>query len=295
MIGAIQVESDFRHPAEEIRREIEDLLQRSGILFRAFGRGKSSGSISSKISNSPNKYTVGGKLIQDVIGIRVALYFSEDTAIVEKLLNNRYALEKDASTIDHLDSDQFAVTRHNLIFKVTPEIEERMRRMINIRPIDTTFEVQLRSILSEGWHEVDHDLRYKCKENWRGQADLDRALNGILATLETSEWSMKKIFDDLAYRHYKSKNWCAMLHNKFRLRANPELSESVLKILSDNNDLAKEILRIGRSEVILALSKSTPKIPVNLDNIFYIANYIGPKDAIALSSSPTILLEALNY
>ncbi|MBK7959276.1 MAG: hypothetical protein IPK03_14995 [Bacteroidetes bacterium] len=33
--------------------------------------------------------------------------------------------------------------------------------MVNNSLVDSTFEVQLRTILSEGWHEIDHDLRYK--------------------------------------------------------------------------------------------------------------------------------------
>lgn len=289
------MESDFRHPTEAIRREIDELLQKSGILFRTFGRGKSSSSINNKISNAPGKYSINGRLIQDAVGIRVALYFFEDTLIVEKLLSDQYKIEIDATTIDLLKSDQFKVSRHNLIFRTDLENKDLMQRAAMKRPIDSTFEVQLRSILSEGWHEVDHDLRYKCKDSWHGQSDLDRALNGILATLETSEWSMKKIFDDLAYRHYKLKNWPAMLHSKFRMRTKPELSSELMQELNRNNDLAKEILRVDRSKVISSISKATPKIPINLDNILLVANSVGPKDPGLIMLTPKIILEAINF
>lgn len=289
------MESDFRHATEAIRREIEELLQKSGILFRAFGRGKSTSSIKKKLDKNLHKYRLDGKLIQDAVGIRIALYFFEDTPIVEKLLKDRYDIEDNASTIDRLGLDQFNVSRHNLVFRPTAAIKEEMERSVMGRPIDTTFEVQLRSILSEGWHEVDHDLRYKCKDNWMAQPDLDRALNGILATLETSEWSMKKIFDDLAYRHYKLKNWPAMLHSKFRMRANPELSKGLTSELENNNLLAKEILRVSRSTVIYTISKATPKIPINLDNILLIANCVGPNDSALLEVTPKIILEAIGH
>lgn len=83
------------------------------------------------------------------------------------------------------NTDQFTVNRHNLVFKVPDVYSNEIGIAIRNRPIDTTFELQLRSILSEGWHEVDHDLRYKSKSNWINQGDLSRALNGIMATLET--------------------------------------------------------------------------------------------------------------
>jgi ppGpp synthetase/RelA/SpoT-type nucleotidyltranferase len=287
------MESNFRHPAEQIRRDVEALLQKSGILFRTFGRGKSHQSIIRKIENSPGKYSANGRLIQDAIGIRVALYFFEDTSIVENLLKSRYAIDKNASTVDRLKSDQFTVSRHNLVFHAPAEIAREMQLAILNLPIDLTFEVQLRSILSEGWHEVDHDLRYKCKENWNAQSDLDRALNGILATLETSEWSMKKIFDDLAYRHYKSGNWGAMLHSKFRMRTTPDLSNELKELLNQDINLAKEILRVDRAKIIQAFSNATPRVPVNLDNILLIANSIGPHNEIMLDKTPNIVLDAI--
>lgn len=289
------MESEFRHQSEIIRREIEETLLRSGILFRAFGRGKTIESIKKKIDGNPGKYSLQGRLIQDAIGIRVALYFFEDTAIVHQLLAQKYKIVKDATTVDQLNNDQFTVNRHNLVFKVSPEMEGDMSRLCAGKPIDFTFEVQLRSILSEGWHEVDHDLRYKCKAHWQSQTDLERALNGILATLETSEWSMKKIFDDLAYRNYKSQNWPAMLHNKFRMRTAPELSPSVIALLDAENNLAKSILRVDRAKVIMEISRATPRIPVSLDNILYVANLVGPKHSNLIAATPSLLIEALNH
>lgn len=289
------MDSEFRHLAEYVRRDVDETLQRSGILFRAFGRGKSIHSLNSKIDKNPGKYSVGGKLIQDAIGVRVALYFFEDTPIVEGILRTRYELDGSASIVDHHDSDQFTVTRHNLIFRVPLEYVSDMARVIGPRPIDRTFEVQIRSILSEGWHEVDHDLRYKCRSSWENQGDLDRALNGILATLETSEWSMKKIFDDLAYRHYKSGNWVGMLHNKFRMRASFELGEEFALVLKSDLLLAKEILRVSRQDVIGRISLATPKVPVTLDNILCIANCVGPKDLNLLDITSSVLKDAIGF
>jgi len=287
------MDSKFTHTAELIRREIEGILLRVGLLCRVFGRGKSNHSLESKLSKEPGKYSLGTKLIQDAIGIRVALYFSEDVSIVQELLASKFELLDADSTIDSPTTDQFTVSRHNLIFKIPSDYFNEMRRAVSTNPIDTTFELQIRSILSEGWHEVDHDLRYKSKSNWDGQDDLSRALNGIMATLETSEWSMRKIFDDLAYRHYKKGNWPAMLHCKVRMRAAPHLSDTLVKLMDQNEELANDIHRINRNKVIHWFAHTPFRIPVNLDNIVYVWNEIGPKNLLVHSAAPELILQAV--
>lgn len=263
----MQMGSEFKFIAEYIRKEIEEMLMRVGLLCRVFGRGKENLSLVAKINNEVGKYAIGGKLVQDAIGIRVALYFEEDIELVAQLIASKFTIDNASSTIDTPNTDQFTVNRHNLVFKVPDAYSNEMGVAIRNRPIDTTFELQLRSILSEGWHEVDHDLRYKSKSNWINQGDLSRALNGIMATLETSEWSMRKIFDDLAYRHYKQQNWPAMLHSKVRMRVKPDLSENLIELMNQDNDFAKNIFRIDRNKVIHVFGSIKPHLPISLDNI----------------------------
>lgn len=293
MEGPDLMESNFRHTAEDLRREIEGILQKVGILCRVFARGKEERSIKAKLSKSPDKYKVGGKLIQDVIGVRVALYFAEDVEIVAALLLSQFENDPTSSTIDFPATDQFTVTRHNLIFKVPERYRIQVIRGIGSLPIDLTFEVQLRSILSEGWHEVDHDLRYKSIENWDGQDDLSRALNGIMATLETADWSMRRIFDDLAYRHYRQKRWAAMLHNKVRMRTQPKLSDDLIGFFNKNEDFAKEMFRINRKKVIKRFHILKPSLPVTLDNVVYVWNHIGPRNTQVIEFTPSFIKDVL--
>jgi ppGpp synthetase/RelA/SpoT-type nucleotidyltranferase len=285
--------SNFKHTAESIRRDIESIVNKVGLLCRVFARGKDVRSLNEKMSREVGKYSKQGKLIQDAIGVRVVLYFEEDVDIVAKLLSSEFVMDVNASTVDTHANDQFKVTRHNLIFKLPDQYVYDMQRASNVMPIDTTFEVQLRSILSEGWHEVDHDLRYKSKSSWIGQDDLSRALNGILATIETADWSMRRIFDDLAYRHYKNRNWETMLHNKIRMRVAPKLSEEIVNLINTEINFAKDIYQINRTKVIHRIAKAKPCIPLSLDNIVYVWNYIGPKNTAALSITPQIILDSL--
>jgi ppGpp synthetase/RelA/SpoT-type nucleotidyltranferase len=260
--------------AENLRVKIENLLFNVGILCRVFGRGKSDISIRKKMEGNPGKYRVGGKLIQDAVGLRIAVYFPEDIEVVRQLLCEQFVYDKESSTIDLPSDSTFSVVRYNLIFRVGEDDVHPYRRLSNGQPIDTTFEVQIRTMLSEGWHEVEHDLRYKCKDHWEQQQDLSRTLNGLIATLETAEWSMTRVFDELAYRHYKNGAWAAMLHTKLRMRLPPTLSEPLLQVLDLTPDLGKRLLRIDRTRVMQSLFALETKIPVTIDNVVFLWNYI---------------------
>jgi len=263
-------DSGFKFLAEEFRKKVEGALQRAGLLCRVFSRGKTDESIEVKLSGG--EYSIGGKLLQDAVGIRVVLYFQEDITVVDEILKKNFEIDPNpnSSSIDVPVKDRFAVSRYNLIFKFPEEHCDEVRRVVKSRPIDATFEVQIRSVFSEGWHEVEHDLRYKCKEFWLDHDDLSRTLNGIMATLETSEWSMKSLFEDLAYRHYKNKKWIPMLMNRLRIRSVPDLSPELLEYF-DDADFAKGMFRIDRRFVILLFSEQRMVAPT-LNNAVYIWN-----------------------
>lgn len=147
--------------------------------------------------------------------------------------------------------------------------------------IDNTYEVQIRTILSEGWHEVEHDLRYKCKEEWNEFKEESRLLNGIYATLESSEWSMLTLFDRLSYSQYKNKVWNSMLRNKMRVRfADKGLSEELCKYLSNNNKTAKLLYRANRTKILKLVMEKGFAYPLTYDTVLHLINHIIVKDKI---------------
>lgn len=280
--------------ADNLRKEIEEELVTIGILCRVFGRGKSEASLHSKLKANPGKYSAGGKLIQDAIGIRVALYFPEDVQIVSQVLRSKYEYDDASSTIDMPVNTVFSVTRHNLIFRLPARYANDVVSIVKSQPIDSSFEVQIRTVLSEGWHEVEHDLRYKRKNDWLGADDLSRGLNGVLATLETAEWSMRKIFDDLAYKHYKAKKWDGLIHAVLRMRIAAPLSSSVSDFLEKNADAARSLLRLNRMQIFQSLSQLTPRIPLTADNIVFVWNRIHLKNSGLGSLTPKIISDTMD-
>lgn len=284
------LEQGYRRLAEALRREIEDDLTTVGILCRVFGRAKTTASLRKKIDSSPGKYSLNGRLIQDLVGLRVVVYFPEDVPIVEELLRARYSCDDGSCTIDKPIATVFSVTRHNLIFRIPDKFSRDIQPVGEI-PIDTTFEVQLRTILSEGWHEVEHDLRYKKPAHWSGHDDLNRGLNGVVATLETAEWSMRKIFDDLAARHFATGQWDAMLHSALRMRLTAPLTPNIVAILDENPSVANSFYRIKRMAVFRSLSRLAPRIPLTLGNVVYLWNFTNLRNPKISEITPQVLSE----
>lgn len=268
----IKIGSTEENILKDITSEISKKLDQAGIFNRVFARIKSRISIEKKLLQKEAEYKEKNKKMQDVFGIRVTLYFLDDEPIAVNIVKNLFNEVADAHSIDNQDKERFGPVRNNLIFKIDAQHIENSS-LFDQELIDSTFEVQFRTIFSEGWHEIEHDLRYKCKKDWENEVEHSRQLNGQLAVLETSDWALLKIFDDLAYRKYKAREWNSFLRNILRIRFDDlELSNSILKILDSNTGLAKELLRIERNKLIEPLNNLTSKVPLKMDNVFFILN-----------------------
>lgn len=291
----MSADSSYLRVADSIRKEIEQELVAIGLLCRVFGRGKSEASMRAKLSADPGKYTADGKLVQDAIGIRVVLYFHEDVQIVDAILRRKYVCDEASSTIDKPVDNVFSVSRYNLVFRLPEEYFRDIAMPSESFPIDRAFEVQIRTILSEGWHEVEHDLRYKRKVDWAECDELSRGLNGVLATLETAEWSMRKIFDDLAYKHYKAKRWDALVHSVLRMRLTTPLSSEICEMLEADEGAARRLVRFNRSQVLEALAQLAPRIPLTADNVLFVWNRIELKSEPLARLTPRFIGEIMDH
>lgn len=280
--------------SEALRKDIEEIISLKltslGIMFRIFSRNKDVISLNKKLSHS--KYGVTHK-IQDAIGVRIALYFYDDIEIVHHILNTTFSEREKDHSIDVKPTAEFSAVRYNIVYNIPDNLiskEHSFNKYDHL--IDSTFELQIRSILSEGWHEVEHDLRYKSKSDWYDHDSESRKLNGIYATLETSEWTMIKIFDELAYKHYKSKKWESMLRQKFRLRMQSvELKDDIKKYFDSNTNVAKEFYRLLRKNVINDMAINNYTLPINVNTLIYFCNKFYIQDEVIASLTPSIYLD----
>lgn len=252
----------MNNPEKDIENIICKKLDKCGIMYRSFSRTKEKESVKKKIELKRDIYSRDGKKMQDLVGIRIVLYFRDDVDICINILENLF--EVDNYEYDKPDIDTFKPQRINYVFKIPTNIMKIPDIISSECLIDNTFEVQIRTIFSEGWHEVEHDIRYKFLNEWNTVPDLSRELNGILAVLEICDHNIMSICEQLAYKKYKEKDWDSMIRNKFRLRfAHQQLDAKLSQILSANPKLAKKILRFERAKLINCFAENTiPREPL---------------------------------
>lgn len=276
----------------ELHNSITRLLDSVGIFYRIWIRVKSYNSLKNKITNRVLEKGEGYK-IQDLIGVRIVCYFNDDISIVEELLKKNYVEKDKDSTIDEFDADTFKPTRRNYIYELPDYVMHNIDGNLWNYHFDKTFEIQVRTIFAEGWHEVEHDLRYKNKECWDNYKELSRHLNGILATLETCDWALTKVFYDLSYQNYKNEEWVHMLKNKLRIRLVKDVPSANLNDLLKNNkdEIFKKLFTLDRNKLLSFFAHS--QVPINIDNIIYAANHLFLLNSEIALLTPNIIKEKL--
>lgn len=256
----------------EIKELLDSNLRKCGIFSRTFSRRKSAASLERKFVKPEYK---AGKKVQDIIGVRITLYFEDDIEICKKLLREWFRPVDNWEEYDNSIAE-FRASKINGIFELNGDWIRRIGAETWSLPIDQTFEIQLRTIFFEGWHEVEHDMRYKNKDIWNNYPVFSRKLNSVVATLELCDSSMVSICEDFAHRLYLDKEWDAMIRMHYRLRLtddsiNPELKE----ILDANNKtLGKRLYRCRRETLIskLLAEKKHNDAGVNINQIIILAN-----------------------
>ncbi|MCM1214560.1 MAG: (p)ppGpp synthetase [Lachnospiraceae bacterium] len=278
----------INNPEKEIERMICKKLDKCGLMYRIFSRIKEKASVHNKISKKRDTYLKTQKKMQDMIGIRIVLYFRDDVDICIDILNALF--EVDNYEYDQLNTETFKPQRINYVYRTPNNIKQIPDDISDDCLIDNTFEVQIRTIFSEGWHEVEHDIRYKYLDEWDSATALSRELNGIMAVLEVCDHNIMSICDQLAYKKYKEKEWDSMLRNKFRLRfIHVPLDKNLHNALSDNAKLAKALFRYDRERLIRFLAESN--IPRTCNNIVYIINEIELHDKTISALTPSLITD----
>jgi len=285
----------FRLIKKNIESEIVKDLNRLGVYYRIHSRIKTIDSLNEKIhAKGEGYYQVEGKKVQDMIGFRITTYFIDDVELLWDYFSEKYQVvdkEYDVST-----SDVFKPLRKNLICRFSAEnsgifdAAKKINNMLDL--VDSTFEIQFRTTSSEGWHEVDHALRYKCKGDWDGFLEEDKMFNGIYAILETTDRTLRSLFDDMAYNQYKRKNWEAMLRMKFYLNFDVEpLNESIKQLLDRDKELAKKIIQCKRSDLLLKVALSSLHASVTFNNVVFLINYLYINCPEMNKITPSLLLD----
>ncbi len=280
--------------SKKLTEEFTSQLSKSGMMFRIFSRVKTLSSMKHKMEVKYAGRKSASKL-QDVIGIRIVVYFQDDVDALSLYFSQMNVVKE---SIDEFDTSTFRPQRLNLTCRLPENMIPEFRAALPSEYadwIDDTYEIQIRTVFSEGWHEVEHDLRYKCKADWEGCESQSRILNGLIATLETAEWNMKALFNDVAVRNLDQRNYSAMLRNKMHIRLKGEgLSQEIKEFLLNNHNIAKAVMSVDRLIIMHTLLAHSAKIELDYDRLFYLINRIEIMDSQIHAMEPRDIAQDLN-
>lgn len=254
-------------------------LNNAGIYFNSTSRIKSESSLLHKLETGKYSMQEGGRKIQDIIGIRINLFYLEDMDICEKILEETFLLDNWSKTKN--EENKFEAQKCNGVFRIPSKYLRNIPASVWNKPFDQTFEVQLRTVLFEGWHEIEHEMRYKYKlgsdsketDLWTGHEDLSRVMNSIIANLELCDWSIMQIFNSIHDSQYKEKKWENAIRSKYRLRITQDPLKPELREYLDNNpDIVAQFHTVSKRELVEILLNKKYHKELTPDRVIYLIN-----------------------
>ena len=262
---------------------IEEKLKKAGFYYRVAYRVKAVDSMVDKLIfkdyRRPGTENEDKKM-QDLVGIRIILYFTDDLAICRSLLDTLFSEPGQWETTEN-NEYEFKAMKINGIFKLPAYLSKTIINPMLTDYVDDTFEIQVRTNSFEGWHEIEHDLRYKGSAFGIGNEILARKMNSILATYELCDDSIVGLLEDLGHQHYKDKKWGDMIRCHYRLKLdNEKIAPEIVKIFDENTELAKCFFKFPRQKAVEQLWKNTSDrgYALTVNTIVKIVNQLGPND-----------------
>lgn len=257
----------------DLKRIVEDRLQQCGLYHRVFSRIKTPESLEHKYRF---KEYNNEKRIQDLVGIRIDMYFEDDLSICQGIMERSFELVE----WSHSESkeEEFKATKTNGVFRLPEYLKAKISADTWDMGIDDTFEIQLKTMFFEGWHEIEHDMRYKQESVWTNRISFSRYFNSILATLELCDKSMVTLFEDMGHDLYKAGQWAEMIRVHFRVKMGSQpLYPEVQQIFNDSyrntvDNLAKRLFKCPRKRLVDQLMKRNWRVPINVNTIVALLN-----------------------
>ncbi len=139
------------------------LSQKSEIdVQNIVSRTKDVESFRRKITDPTKSYTDPLKELTDISGVRVIVYYKDDIPKIEKLLSTEFDVDPDATEnkADDLQTDKVGYQTVNIVVS----INKKRASLPEWSPMEgLKCEIQVRTVLQDGWAAISHKLLYKDK------------------------------------------------------------------------------------------------------------------------------------
>lgn len=269
----------FEKITNTLEKSISEKMESAGLCCRIFSRTKTQQSLDNKMKRVDKNYGFesGQKLLQDMIGIRIVLYYVEDIDICKNMLTRTYQMDDEWESYS-TEVKEFKAQKTNGVFRI-PQTYVKNEEFLEFRgeyPIDKTFEVQIRTFLFEGWHEVEHDVIYKeasvnQSDFWEQNRKLNRRMSSVLATLELCDYTIHDIFDGVAAKALIGQNWDLALRSHFRFHFSDEgLNRNTREYLSSHEGLTRRIFELDKADMIGTLINDRGRKKLTLNRFLWL-------------------------
>lgn len=133
------------------------------------------------------KYAYPLSEIQDLIGVRVVVYYLEDVERVKKRLST-YLRSIELKDVQPQDDRSFSYFGYHIIFSIPDECRPECAEAQDIN----FFELQIKTLFQHAWSEAEHDIVYK---NFLGPLTSEQTrMTGFAASLA---WGADRAFQDI--------------------------------------------------------------------------------------------------
>lgn len=95
----------------DIVTDLEAVLNKCGVMYHVFYRTKSEMSIKNKLEKKSEEYRKANKKMQDLLALRITLYFTDDVELVHNYLKSQSNF--DSESVDEAEVDKFCPKRLN--------------------------------------------------------------------------------------------------------------------------------------------------------------------------------------
>lgn len=169
----------------ELHRLLERiLLSRDLDVSQIQQRTKTVESFLEKLERRNHKYSDPLKQVTDLSGIRVILLNRDDCPKVTEVIKHGFEVDVKNSQpmLPPAEPDRFGYRRDHYVIQLGPDLAMRpeWERFLGLKA-----EVQIRTLISHAWAELDHRLRYKNQDDV--PLEVQRRIYQMNAALETAD------------------------------------------------------------------------------------------------------------
>ena len=123
---------------QDLKRIISERLEQCGLYFRVFSRIKTAASMARKFELKA--YGAERKL-QDLVGVRINLYFDDDMDICKHIMEHSFDLI--GWSTSERSEEEFSPTKLNGVFRLPNYLKDEISSDTWDMCIDDTFEIQI--------------------------------------------------------------------------------------------------------------------------------------------------------